>query len=230
VGEARSRPARWRGTWHGVGMAAWKVFWADEGFWLARRRDGDSQEAACQLGRSVQAVLRDVSPTSADGVAALAFGDEDRRLVEILEGPMPRVMLWSRGELVLMPMDEVALNDLVGSRTRSSEHLALLCSTDADRVTEVDPLQLGEAVYRLVANPHLHQDDAAGVPVRRGPRLSLDDERWVVWLRSELRDPETLSPPEIVDFGWRPPADRAAEDQDLTLAGFLLVESSRVVY
>jgi hypothetical protein len=72
-------------------VAAWKVFWADEDFWLAQRADGDPREAARRIGRNVQAVLHDIAPVQADGVATLTLGGDLGRS-QVLEGP-PQVML-----------------------------------------------------------------------------------------------------------------------------------------
>jgi hypothetical protein len=206
-------------------MAAWKVFWVDEDFWKAQADWDQPQRAADRLGSAIQRLLDETSPSTSAGVGGLGIstGHEDHPFVAYdLAGSLPQVLLWSRGDLTLESASEVSVADLADASLGNGLRPALLCSTDSDRVGKADALALGTAVYRLIREPVLDEVSAGDLPVRRGPRVGLDEERWVVWLRGVLRDPATLTPPEIIDFRWQPPALSPAMDGELSLAGFVL--------
>jgi hypothetical protein len=207
-------------------MAVWKVFWVDVEYWVgvAAERSG---QAPVLLGEAIERVLGDKSPAAAPGVGALTIAespDEDWPPFPLeLESYPPAALLWSRGELSIVPAGEVQAADLTdGGPSGDGGRPALLCSTDADKVPEADAAELGVAVYRLLIEPGILELDAGTLPVRRGPRVSLEEECWIVWLHALLREPATLSPAEMTDFGWKPPAGERPRDAELSPTGFLL--------
>jgi hypothetical protein len=136
---------------------------------VAAERSG---QAPVLLGEAIQRVLGDKSPTAAPGVGALTIAespDEDWPPFPLeLESYPPAALLWSRGELSIVPAGEVQAADLTdGGPSGDGGRPALLCGTDADKVPEADAAELGVAVYRLLIDPGILELDAGTLPVQR---------------------------------------------------------------
>lgn len=207
-------------------MAVWHVFWADEDYWTGEIQNADPlEDVLVRLGAGIQRVLDDRNPFAAAGIGALSLGreidDDDYPLALYIQGPYPRLLMWSGGELTFDTSDDMRVEQLGPAASPDAKRRVLLCYADADQVSEADPLALGQAVHRLMTHESLQQAEAGRLGIRRGPRLSLDDDGWVVWLDNMLLDPATLTPEDISRYYWRP-APVVADDKELQLSGFIV--------
>jgi len=155
-------------------MAVWKVFWVDVEHWVQVAAGEPCEQAPRLLGEAIQCVLDNEAAETRPGVGALtvdrSHGEDLPPFPWELGTYEPAVLFWSRGHLSIERGGNVQVAELTGEGpSREGTRPALLCSTDADKVTEADAAELGKAVYRLLTEPGILDLDAGNLPVRRGP-------------------------------------------------------------
>lgn len=176
-------------------MGAYYCVWVAVDRWVMCRSASDSESTERAVGDALKMVC--ATPSQPHPDAGVLHGDHPGPVMpSLLDGIRPQVLHWSNGELLLdtsSGIDEV--------RALGPEHGAtgdrLLLSVDADAVERLDARVLGEAVFRLVDNPHLSGALAGETDVLRGVTVAERSDCLLLFARGVARAAASLTPSEL---------------------------------